>query len=56
MKVYSFRCDEEIVKEFQRKYFGLMSKYLLKCLKLALKSEKNFYMVMSSEEKLKELD
>lgn len=53
MKVFSFRCDEELVLQFQNKYFGLMSKYINKALKFALKSEHNFFMVMCSEEKHK---
>lgn len=53
MKVYSFRSDEELVQKFQNKYFGLMSKYLNKCLEFALKSEHNFFMVMCSAEKHK---
>ena len=53
MKVYSFRCDEKLVKDFQNKYFGLMSRYINRCLKFALESDKNFYMVMTSAEKVK---
>lgn len=54
MKVFSFRCDENIVREFQSKYFGLMCKYLVKALIFALRSENNFNMVFfSSDEKLK---
>lgn len=53
MKVYSFRGDEDIVSKFQKNYFGLMSKYLNKALSFALESEKNFFMVMCSDEKHK---
>lgn len=55
-KMYSFRCDEQIVKTFQSRYFGLMSKYIVSALRFALQSENNFNMVFfDSEEKSKEV-
>lgn len=55
-KMYSFRCDQQLVQEFQSRYFGLMSKYIVSALRFALQSENNFNMVFfDSAEKSKEV-
>lgn len=52
MKVYSFRSDEKIVKDFQAKYPWLMSAYIKSALIFALQSRDNFNLVLSvSDEK-----
>lgn len=51
-KVYSFRSDEKIVKDFQKKYPWLMSAYIKSALIFALQSRDNFNLVLSvSDEK-----
>lgn len=53
-KMYSFRCDENLIKDFQSRYFGLMSKYIVSALRFALQNENNFNMVFfDSDEKSK---
>lgn len=55
-KMYSFRCDEALMQDFQSRYFGLMSKYVVQALRFALQSENNFNMVFfDSAEKSKEV-
>ena len=50
MKVYSFRCDEKIIKDFQKKYPWLMSSYIKNALIFALQSRNNFNLVLAASD------